>query len=200
MKQFGFLRETKEMADKAGNDVNTGICRTGLEEYLEIIFPNVADWVHDKAFGITNDGSISRRRPDYRSESLKLIIEFDGLQHYNNPENILKDIENTKFYIEQGYKVVRIPYFIQLTNSAVESMFGVKVEQKLFDNNVASLSYKNKNTPAYLCPLGIKRMVKEFKEHPEQYEINVNQLIAEDNPELTGVDNLIDEYFRLCSL
>lgn len=51
-----------------------------------------------------------------RSESLKLIVEIDGLPHYQNPIVILKDKEKTKLYEEFGYKVVRIPYFIQLTN------------------------------------------------------------------------------------
>lgn len=38
---LGYLRETKEVALKAGVDKNTGICRSGLEEYLSIIFPGI---------------------------------------------------------------------------------------------------------------------------------------------------------------
>ena len=34
---WGFLRETKEDAAKAGIDKDTGLCRTGLEEYLKVI-------------------------------------------------------------------------------------------------------------------------------------------------------------------
>ena len=37
-KVFGYLRETKEIAKKDGNDPTTGLCRTGLEEYLEVIY------------------------------------------------------------------------------------------------------------------------------------------------------------------
>ena len=196
MKKFGFLRETKEMAIKAGSDEATGLCRTGLEEYLSVIFPDVDDWVHDKVFGATKTGEISRKRPDYRSNSLKLIVEFDGIQHYNNPENILKDLENTKFYEQQGYKVVRIPYFIQLTNLAVGKIFGVDVKEVLFDDNIASLNSANKNTPAYLCPLGIKRMAMEFKKFPEQYEVNISKL-RRDNPILSGIEYLIEEYNKI---
>ena len=87
---WGFLRETAEKAEVAGLDADTGLCRTGLEEYLKEIFPNTTDWIHDKIIkGMIVDGKQSRIRPDYRSESLKLIIEFDGLQHYQNPEKIL---------------------------------------------------------------------------------------------------------------
>lgn len=53
---FGYLRETSELALKSGNDKTTGICRTGLEEYLGAIFPDVKDWVHDKITGIVIEG------------------------------------------------------------------------------------------------------------------------------------------------
>ena len=49
--KWGFLRETTEAAIKAGVDRGTGLHRTGLNEYLKVIFPNVDDWVHDKALG-----------------------------------------------------------------------------------------------------------------------------------------------------
>ena len=45
---YGYLRETKELAEKAGIDPESKLPRTGLEEYLKVIFPEVNDWVHDK--------------------------------------------------------------------------------------------------------------------------------------------------------
>ena len=35
-------------------------------------------------------------RPDYRNESLRLIIEEDRAPHYKDPEKILHDIEITE--------------------------------------------------------------------------------------------------------
>ena len=75
-KNWGFLRETSELAKKAGIDKDTGLVRTGLNEYLDVIFPDTHDWQHDKAFG-EHDGFKYKIRPDYRSDSLKLIVEFD---------------------------------------------------------------------------------------------------------------------------
>ena len=63
---FGFLREHSSKAD--GYDPVTNINRTGLDEYLKVIFPNINDWVHDKVFGEFN-GVKYNIRPDYRSES-----------------------------------------------------------------------------------------------------------------------------------
>lgn len=47
---MGFLRETKELAAKASIDKDTGLHRTGMEDYLAVIFPEIqaSEWIHDK--------------------------------------------------------------------------------------------------------------------------------------------------------
>lgn len=164
-KQWGFLRETKEDAEKAGVDKDTGVCWTGLDEYLSVIFPDTNDWIHDKG-GVELDGKKLGTRPDYRSESLKMIVEFDGLPHYINPDVILKDLQNTENYEKAGYRVVRIPYFIQLSKDAVKEFFCVDIDQELFDDSIPSLGLKGRNTPAYLCHEGVKRMAKVSLDFP----------------------------------
>lgn len=193
MNKWGFLRETTELAKKAGIDKDTGLHRTGLEDYLRIIFPQTNDWIHDKALGEVN-GKVYRSRPDYRSEELKLIIEFDGLQHYTKPDIIEKDFRLTEEYMNLGYKVVRIPYFIQLTNKAVKALFDIEVSEELFDEQIPSLGIKGLNTPAYLCPAGVKRMAKEFKKFPEQYKTNIEFLKKQNDPYKTGVEFLEKDY------
>jgi hypothetical protein len=191
--KWGFLRETTALAKKAGIDNATGLHRTGLEEYLKLIFPQTNDWIHDKAIGEIN-GQRCRKRPDYRSENLRIIIEFDGLQHYTNPDIIEKDIESTILYNEFGYKVVRIPYFIQLTNKAIKTMFDIEISEELFDEKIPSLSVVGRNSPAYLCPAGVKRMAKEFKKFPEQYKTNIEFLRLQNDPFKSGVEFLEKEY------
>lgn len=186
--KWGFLRETTEAAIKAGIDRGTGLHRTGLNEYLKVIFPDVDDWVHDKALGVTVNNKVCRKRPDYRSEKLKIIVEFDGIQHYTMPDRIQKDIINTQFYESLGYKVVRIPYFIQLTNKAVKYFFNVDVKEPLFNENIHSMDKNDRNTPAFLCGAGVLRMIEEFKHHPEQYRVNKEFLISQNDQFLTGVD------------
>lgn len=186
--KWGFLRETTEAAIKAGIDRGTGLHRTGLNEYLKVIFPNVDDWVHDKALGLTVNNKVCRKRPDYRSEKLKMIVEFDGIQHYTMPDRIKNDVLSTKFYESLGYKVVRIPYFIQLTNKAVKYFFNVDVKEPLFNENIHSMDKNERNTPAFLCGAGVLRMIEEFKYHPEQYRVNKEFLISQNDPFLTGAD------------
>ena len=186
--KWGFLRETTEAAIKAGIDRGTGLHRTGLNEYLKVIFPDVDDWAHDKALGLTVNNKVCRKRPDYRSEKLKIIVEFDGIQHYTMPDRIQKDIINTQFYESLGYKVVRIPYFIQLTNKAVKYFFNVDVKEPLFNENIHSMDKNDRNTPAFLCGAGVLRMIEEFKYHPEQYRVNKEFLMSQNDQFLTGVD------------
>ena len=181
------------MAKKAGIDKDTGLHRTGLEDYLKVIFPKIDDWIHDKALGIVN-GINYRCRPDYRSEELKLIIEFDGLQHYTKPNIIEKDLKTTELYKGFGYEVVRIPYFIQLSTKAVKILFNVVVSEELFDETISSLGIEGLNTPAYLCPAGVRRMALEFKKFPEQYKTNIEFLKMQNSPFKSGVEFLENEY------
>ena len=194
-RQWGFLRETKEAAIEAGIDLDTGVCRTGLDEYLDIIFPG-STWIHDKPFGQRGDKKYSIR-PDYLCEELKLIVEFDGAQHYQKPDVILRDIDNQSIYESLGYNVVRIPYFIQLTNTVVKALFNKTIAVSLFPEEIPSMGLKGRNTPAYCCPAGIKRMADDFKRFPQQYEVNQKALIAMNNELLSGAELLAKAFSEL---
>lgn len=58
----------------------------------------------------------------------------------------------------------------------VEQLFGVIVDEGLFDESIPSLGPKGKNTPAFLCIRGIYRMASEFVMFPEQYKVNMDFL------------------------
>lgn len=65
-------------------------------------------------------------RPDFRLPKLKLIVEFDGFRHYNETKTILKDREKDVEYISMGYTIIRIPYFVQLSNDVIVDLFKVE--------------------------------------------------------------------------
>lgn len=181
---LGYLRETAELAQKAGPDKEFNIIRSGLDEYLAIIFPETTDWVHDKAFS-----SEIRTRPDYRSDALKLIIEFDGLPHYMNPDIIRKDRDSTKIYELAGYTVIRIPLFIQLTSEVISRLFNKTVSPDLVfpENNIVSFSAKSRFTPAYIPMAGLYRMAEDFiRVAPEQLATNLAYLKQLDDDFISG--------------
>jgi len=192
--KWGFLRESQPKADKVGADKECGLLRTGLDAYLNVIFPG-EKWEYDKKV----EGVDGRIRPDYRCEHLKLIVEFDGLPHYQYPSVILNDYEKDVKYKVRGYTVVRIPYFIQLTNEAVMQLFGKEVKETLFELKHASLTLHSRTAPACLCPLGIKRMAFDFMKCPDQYKYNIDALNEESKTTkygflLSRVDLLEKEY------
>ena len=47
------------------------------------------------------------------------------------------------------------------------------------------MSAKLKNTPAFLCPLGIDRMKKDFEISPRQLEVNL-EVLKDGDDRLTG--------------
>ena len=187
---WGYLRETEEYAIKAGADLDTGLIRTGLDTYLKEIFPETNDWVHDKTTGFILNGRKMKTRPDYLSESLKLIVEYDGIQHFQSPTAILHDDSTSTAYVSFGYKVVRIPYFIQLTEDAIFKFFGVHVGHPMFDPSVPSFGLKEKNTPAFLTMAGIEKMAEYFNMFPDQYETNVRALESIGDDYLSGLSLL----------
>lgn len=73
-------------------------------------------------------------------------------------------------------------------------MFGRDVEEELFNPSIPSLGIKGKNTPAYCCQAGLKRMAKEFHNYPGQYQVNLKSLLDANNEYLTGAELLKEEY------
>ena len=76
-------------------------------------------------------------------------------------------------------------------------MFGRDVKETLFDDSVPSLGVKGRNTPAYCCPAGLKRMAKEFRNYPIQYAVNIKALEDANDEYLTGVSMLKEEYDKI---
>jgi hypothetical protein len=121
-----------------------------LSEVLKEIFPS-ATFIHDE---VVLDSSI-KGRPDYRCEELKLIVEFDGDQHYRNVKKIKNELKKDLIYSGMGYNIVRIPYFVQISALLIEKLFnkGVKYQQT-FPHGFIS---KTVIMPCDFCELGIKK-------------------------------------------
>lgn len=133
------------------------LTESSLIDYLNLIYPNI-EWVHDKPF-IKG----KRARPDYRCEDLKIIVEFDGYNHYTTSSRILSDIENTKLYESLGYKVIRIPYFIQMSSIVIKCLFDVEVDiEQQYPHGFIS-DTKFDLLPCDFNNLGIERFEKDLE-------------------------------------
>ncbi|CAM6055307.1 unnamed protein product [Sphagnum tenellum] len=104
-----------------------------------------------------------RFRPDYRSERFKLIFEIDGDQHYRSAKYVIDDKKRDVILTESGYRVVRIPYFVQMTEPVIALLFGGLVSDhstfKDFPHGFISSSVV---FPADFCELGVNRFLDDL--------------------------------------
>jgi very-short-patch-repair endonuclease len=105
-----------------------------------------------------------KNRPDFRSESLRLIVEYDGANHYTKASRFLADKSKNRLYTELGYFFIRIPYFIQLDSDTIPLLF------KKYTNdfsNFLDVSHgfisKSATLPADFCSLGIERFEEDLQ-------------------------------------
>jgi hypothetical protein len=98
------------------------------------------------------------------------VVEYDGDEHYCNTLKIKADIEKDQKAVQMGYRVVRIPYWIQLTNETLRHYFGLEagVEQDFPHGFITTKIF-----PASFCPLGLKRFVRELEALPPEVRHSV---------------------------
>lgn len=117
---------------------------------LEKIKPNY-EFLHDKS---VPNSTNKRMRPDFRNDELKLILEFDGDSHYCKAERIIKDKIKDDDYIKLGYRVFRIPYFIQMNSTLLQMIFNENIDfEQVYPNGFID---KKAVLPADFCEKGIE--------------------------------------------
>lgn len=126
-----------------------------LGNFLNLLYPGII-FIHNK---VVPKSSI-KNRPDYRSDDLNIIVEFDGYRHYSLSSTIINDKIKDLVYTSLGYKVIRIPYFIQLSEKVIFELFEKNFEWKQkyphgFICNKALL-------PSDFCELGIERFKQDL--------------------------------------
>ena len=136
--------------------MNNYLTEKKLGTELKKIFPE-HNFIHDKV--VPSSGV--KTRPDYRNDDLKLIVEFDGDQHYRSASKIKKELTKNNNYGKMGYKVVRIPYFIQLCKPVIKHLFNVEFE---YDQDFPHGFISDKAIlPADYCELGILKFINDLK-------------------------------------
>lgn len=132
---------------------NEYLTEESLGVFLNEYFKD-GEWIHDKCF-------LGKSRPDYRNDRYMMIVEFDGYNHYTSTKRILSDNKKDDMYINNGYRVIHIPYFVQLSKDTVKNLFGVDVdiEQKYPHGFVDSKCV----LPSDFCYMGITRFINDIR-------------------------------------
>jgi len=120
-------------------------------------------------------------RPDVSIESEKIVIEYDGHHHYQNPAVILGDIERDAAYASFGFRTIRVPFFLQLSNTTIAYWFdGLikpgydRIKQTYPHGFIDETAY----LPASFCELGVRKFKVEFERLPKHIREDILLSIA----------------------
>lgn len=100
----------------------------------------------------------------------KVAVEFDGPTHYQDTLTIKDDRYKDELAKQGGYQVVRVPYWIQLTNETLGHYFGLEADVvQDFPHGFIT----TKVFPASFCEFGIARFERELKSLPNVVRLAV---------------------------
>ncbi len=94
----------------------------------------------------------------YTRSGQTVVVEFDGDEHYRDTRKIRVDRIKDEIASENGYSVVRFPYWVQLTTETLWHYFGLQAN--VIQDFAHGFIDRRAKLPASFCELGIDR----FKE------------------------------------
>jgi hypothetical protein len=102
-------------------------------------------------------------RPDYRSEKHKLIVEFDGDQHYRSAKHVIEDKIRDQILTDAGYRVIRVPYFVQMVEPVISALFGDSITNRTrFKDFPHGFISDTVIFPADFCELGVAQFLDDL--------------------------------------
>jgi very-short-patch-repair endonuclease len=109
----------------------------------------------------------------------KIAFEYDGPDHYDKVANHERDIRKDQLCLDQGIRLVRWPYYFQLTRDVAQYLFGEHYTDQKFQKAIkivygaseeseilAPGLHGSKFTPANFTSLGIKRFIRDIENAP----------------------------------
>jgi hypothetical protein len=140
----------------------------------------------------------SRRRWDiwFTGVNGRVLVEFDGDEHYRNTLKIKADAEKDTFASAQGLHLVRIPYWVQLDTLTLSHYFGLDadIEQDFPHGFVTTKIF-----PASFCEMGITRFRRELDALPVPVRAAVVGSLR-DRAEEHGLEHVVPSGLRDVSL
>jgi hypothetical protein len=122
-----------------------------------------------------------------------VVVEYDGDEHYRNTLKIKADNEKDAAAREQGFTVVRVPYWVQLDGVMLKHWFGIDADiEQVFPHGFIS----TKIFPASFCAMGLVRFERELSSLPEPVRAAVIKSLR-DRAEEHGVEYVVPDCIRI---
>ena len=160
--------------------------------------------------GITAIRAISKKHA-IRIESQSLIVNILNRSWFQFANGIETTLAQNKYLESIGYRVVNIPYYIQLSKEMIEYYFDVEVDAALdcceypsgfYDQEVGSFQMTDMY-PANFCIYGYRYFLDEYHKYPENVQSEIKKvywmpyLIMGEAAVLPGYEYLCDNLFEL---
>ncbi len=122
----------------------------------------------------------------------RVVVEYDGDEHYRNTLKIKADQEKDLLARAQGLEVVRFPYWVQLDRTTCRSFFGLDADiQQSFPHGFVT----TKLFPASFCEMGVERFEREMSGLPPSVRAAVVDSLRERSRE-HGVEYVLPACLR----
>jgi hypothetical protein len=132
---------------------------------------------------------------------IKIAIKLKEAKHYLFPAEAM-EIDSERWAANKSeYKVIEIPYFIQLTNNTFEHYFGRAPQSPILSDYSSGFEDPSFVPPANFCSMGVSNFLKELGELPEEtfgivYESLLDRSFSGNgDPYLTMPLDMLDEDF-----
>ena len=113
----------------------------------------------------------SRFRSDIQvdHDGVKYAVEFDGDSHYCDVNVMNRDVRKDRLLTEQGFNVVRIPYWVQLDNITFRMFFRFDFPSEIVNHYPHGFIDKKAKTPAFFCVNGMYKFICMMNYMAEKY-------------------------------
>lgn len=130
----------------------------------------------------------SKFRYDYAIPSKKVLVEFDGDSHYRDANVIFRDLQKEELAAKNGFRIIRIPYFVQLKGEGFQHLFGWLNPLWEPSTDFPHGFITTKILPASFCAKGIQRFERELQTLPscvaeqivESLQVKINKGLTKD--------------------
>jgi len=116
----------------------------------------------------------------FQDRSTTCVVEYDGDEHYRNTIKIKSDFNKNRIAEQNGFRVVRFPYWIQLDNLTLSHFFNLEGD---IIQDFPHGFITTKIFPASFCELGVERFTRELMEIPNSVKNVVLKSLQEQSDE-----------------
>lgn len=188
-----------------------------------IFWPHGA-WESQKRFYYDPDNRRKFYKVDCYSDTMKIIWEYEGPDHYEDVWKLKRDSERQSFFEDAGYQFLRWPYYLQLTKDVAVHFFGDAFSEKKYQEAIETVYgvtdcnfvlapglHTSRNTPANFVPRGVRRFFEELgflptsvtaqvAESLRRYIADVDDkyLVIGEQPEFEDLLTAIDQEASAC--